>query len=76
MGDGEVVPGRVGRLGPLAMRRLPVTADLLSAAWEHRENVAARDALCVVAGNSIGATLVAADDRLARSVPDLAADLD
>lgn len=63
------------RLGALAMQRLPITASLLAAAWGLRDNVAARDALCVAAADSVGAMLVTTDDRLARSVPHLAADL-
>lgn len=66
----------LGRLGSMSMQRLPITADLLDAAWELRGNVAARDALYVAAASSLGATLVTTDDRLARSVPDLAAELD
>ena len=63
------------RLGSLDMERLPITTDLLAAAWELRDNVAARDALHVAAASAIGATLVTTDHRLARSVPQLAADL-
>lgn len=63
------------RLGSLAMRRLPVTSDLLAAAWDLRDNVAARDALYVAAAVRVGAKLVTTDERLARSVPHLVADL-
>lgn len=63
------------RLGSMAMRRLPITSDLLTAAWVLRDNVAARDALYVAAAQSMGAILVTTDERLARSVPDLVADL-
>ena len=64
------------RLGTLAMQRLPITADLLAASWALRDNVAARDALYVAAATRIGAALVTTDERLARTVPDLTADLD
>jgi predicted nucleic acid-binding protein len=57
------------------MRRLPITSELLAAAWELRDNVAARDALYVAAAVSMGAKLVTTDQRLARAVPDLVADL-
>lgn len=63
------------RLGSLAMRRLPITAELLAAAWELRDNVAARDALYVAAAHGMEAKLVTTDQRLARAVPDLVADL-
>jgi len=74
--DTDEVAVLLGRLGSMAMQRLPITADLLDAAWELRDNVAARDALYVAAASSLGATLVTTDDRLARSAPDLAAELD
>jgi predicted nucleic acid-binding protein len=64
------------RLGSLAVQRLPIRTGLLAAAWEFRDNLAARDALYVAAASSIGATLITTDTRLARSVPGLAADLD
>lgn len=72
--DAEVAT-LLDRLGALAMRRLPITSELLAAAWELRDNVAARDALYVAAAQSMEAKLVTTDERLARSVPDLIADL-
>lgn len=63
------------RLGSLAVRRFPITTDLLVAAWEMRGSVAARDALYVAAARGMGATLVTTDRRLARAVPELAAPL-
>lgn len=63
------------RLGSLGMRRLPITSALLAAAWELRDNIAARDALYVAAAEGMGAQLVTTDERLARGVPDLVADL-
>lgn len=72
--DAEVVT-LLGRLGSLSMRRLPITSELLAAAWELRDNVAARDALYVAAVEGMAAKLVTTDERLARAVPDLVADL-
>ena len=63
------------RLGSLAIRRLPITAPLLSAAWALRDNVAARDALYVAAARAADAGLVTTDERLARAVPELVVDL-
>ena len=65
----------LGRLGSLAMRRLPITAELLAAAWDLRDNITARDALYVAAAHGMDAKLVTTDQRLARTVPDLVADL-
>ena len=64
------------RLATLSMQRLPITAGLLADAWGLRNNVAARDALYAAAASTLGAMLVTTDHRLARSVPDLVADLD
>lgn len=74
LSDAEVLT-LLHRLGSLAMRRLPITSELLDAAWKLRDNVAARDALYVAAAQSMRAKLVTTDERLARSVPDLIADL-
>lgn len=74
--DADEVAVLLGRLGTMAIQRLPITGDLLESAWRLRENVAARDALHVAAATRIGARLVTTDDRLARSVPDLAVALD
>ena len=60
------------RLATLAMQRLPITPDLLRAAWGLRDNVAARDALYVAAAKAVHGRLLTTDDRLARAVPDLA----
>ena len=72
--DGEVAT-LLGRLGSLAMRRLPIASELLAAAWELRDYVASRDALYVAAADGMRAKLVTTDERLARAVPDLVADL-
>lgn len=71
----EEVTELIERLGTLAMTRLPITADLLRAAWSLRENIAARDALYVALAKATATRLVTTDDRLARAVPDLAAEL-
>ena len=72
----EEVTALLGRLGELAVTRLPITTTLLHAAWGLRGNVAARDALYVAAAQALSAGLVTTDDRLARAVPDVAIDLD
>jgi len=59
----------------LAARRLPITARLLLAAWSLRDNVAARDGLYVAAARALTGGLVTTDDRLARAVPDIVAEL-
>jgi predicted nucleic acid-binding protein len=59
----------LGRLGELAVARLPITTELLEAAWSLRDYVAARDALYVAAAQALDAELVTTDDRLARAVP-------
>lgn len=62
----------LGRLAALAMQRLPITPELLQAAWALRDNVAARDALYVAAAHAVHGHLLTTDDRLARAVPDVA----
>jgi predicted nucleic acid-binding protein len=74
--DTEEVADLLGRLGDLAVTRLPITAALLRAAWALRANVAARDALYIPAARSLSAGLVTTDDRLARAVRDVAVALD
>lgn len=64
------------RLASLAVSRLPITGELLRAAWDLRANVAARDALYVAAARALNAHLVTTDERLARAVPELALQLD
>jgi predicted nucleic acid-binding protein len=65
----------LARQDSLSMQRLPITSDLLAAAWALRDNIAARDALYVAAARGLGANLVSTDDRLVRAIPDLAVDL-
>lgn len=62
----------LARLTGLAMQRLPISPDLLLAAWALRDNVAARDALYVAAAHAVQGRLLTTDDRLARAVPDIA----
>ncbi len=66
----------VRQLSKLAMTRAPISVELLEAAWSLRDNVAARDALYVAAAQSLDASLITTDQRLARAVPDLVAALD
>jgi predicted nucleic acid-binding protein len=74
--DADEVAMLLGRLGELAVTRLPITTTLLHAAWGLRGNVASRDGLYVAAAQALSAGLVTTDDRLARAVPDVAIDLD
>lgn len=62
----------LGRLASLDMRRVPISGELLAAAWSMRDNVAARDALYVAAAQGVEGALITTDERLARAVPDLA----
>lgn len=41
----DEVAGLLRRLADLAVARLPITGELLDAAWALRDNIAARDAL-------------------------------
>ena len=69
-GDGEAarVTRALDRLVQLPVQRLP-TAPLLQRAWELRENIALRDGLYVACAETLGATLLTLDRRLARSAP-------
>ena len=73
---GDLTAGEVDellrRLATLDVRRIPITAALLDAAWHMRDNIAARDALYVAAARDLGCVLLTTDGRLARAVPDLA----
>ena len=68
MNDALVVPALV-ELARAPIRRLPV-APLLEEAWALRDNISLRDALYVVLGRRLEASLLTADARLAR-VPGL-----
>jgi predicted nucleic acid-binding protein len=70
--DPRQVQVRLGLLAALQIERLRITHPLLSSAWELRHNVAARDALYVVAARALGGRLLTTDQRLVRAVPDLA----
>ncbi len=74
--DAEQVAALLGRLGELAVIRLPITTALLRASWALRANVAARDGLYVAAAQALSASLVTTDNRLARAAPDVASDLE
>ncbi|MEX2324640.1 MAG: PIN domain-containing protein [Nitriliruptoraceae bacterium] len=62
-------------LGQLTMRRGPISGALLRAAWALRDNIAMRDALYVATAVAMHARLVTTDDRLARAIPYLGADI-
>lgn len=66
----EDVDTGLDRLAALPAERLPITVELLHAAWQLRENIAARDALYVAAAAALDAKLLTTDARLARAVPD------
>lgn len=74
--DAKEVTVLLNRLSDMVLARIPITADLLEAAWELRHNIAARDALYVALAQGLGAQLVTTDDRLANAVPELVARLD
>lgn len=64
------------RLARLEVRRLAIGGALLDAAWQLRDNIAARDALYVAAARDLDCGLLTTDQHLARAVPDLAVKLD
>lgn len=74
--DGEEITALLHRLATLAARRLPITGQLLLAAWSLRDNVAARDGLYVAAARALAAGIVTTDARLARAVPEIVAELE
>lgn len=61
------------RLSELDLKRLPISIQLLKAAWSLWDNVAARDGLYVAAARGLNGKLVTTDERLARAVPQLVA---
>lgn len=69
---GEAEPARVtralDRLVRLPVERFPI-ARLVQRAWELRENIALRDGLYVACAETLSATLLTLDGRLARSAP-------
>jgi len=56
------------RLVRFPVERFPV-APLVQRAWELRENIALRDGLYIACAETLGATLLTLDGRLARSAP-------
>lgn len=74
--DPDEVTGLLRRLASLPVMRMPITRELLVAAWSFRADVAARDALYVAAARALDASLVTTDERLARAVPELVVELD
>lgn len=71
--DANDVAELLRRLADLAVTRLPITGELLAAAWALRDNIAARDALYVAAARALPGELVTTDDRLARAAADVVA---
>lgn len=75
LGQPEVA-SLLARLADMPMQRLPITADLLRAAWSLRDNVAARAALYVAAAHAVNGRLLTTDQRLARAVPTITVPLE
>ena len=69
-GDAEAarVTRALDRLARLPLERLPI-APLVQRAWELRKNIALRDGLYVACAETLSATLLTLDGRLARSAP-------
>jgi predicted nucleic acid-binding protein len=69
-GDAEaaMVTRALDRLVRLPVERLPI-APLLRRAWELRDNIALRDGLYIACAETLSATLLTLDERLARSAP-------
>lgn len=70
----EVEPA-LRHLADAPIDRLPITGELLAAAWGLRANVAARDALYVAAARGLDACLLTTDGALARACGDVAVEL-
>lgn len=69
-GDAEAarVTRALDRLVRLPVERLPI-APLIQRAWELRDNIALRDGLYIACAETLSATLLTLDGRLARSAP-------
>jgi len=69
-GDAEAsrVTRAIDRLVRLPVERFPI-APLLRRAWDLRGHIAVRDGLYVACAETLGATLLTCDGRLARSAP-------
>jgi predicted nucleic acid-binding protein len=69
---GEAEPASVtralDRLVQLPVERLPI-APLVQRAWQLREHIELRDGLYIACTETLGATLLTLDGRLARSAP-------
>lgn len=66
--EGARVTRALDRLVRLPVARFPI-APLLQRAWELRGHIALRDGLYVACAETLGATLLTCDGRLARSAP-------
>jgi predicted nucleic acid-binding protein len=66
--DAAEVTRALDRLVRLPVERLPI-APLVQRAWELRENIALRDGLYIACAETLDATLLTLDGRLARSAP-------
>lgn len=64
----EAVERSMLRLGRLPIQRFPLP-PLLRRAWDLRENIPLRDGLYVACAETLDATLLTLDSRLARSSP-------
>jgi predicted nucleic acid-binding protein len=71
----DAVDARLRTLSRMNALRLPVTGALMREAWTLRHNVAARDALYVALARRLRGRLLTTDQKLARTVPELAVDL-
>jgi predicted nucleic acid-binding protein len=69
-GDAEParIPRALDRLARLPVERYPI-APLVQRAWALRESIALRDGLYVACAETLSATLLTLDARLARSAP-------
>lgn len=69
------VDHRLRSLSTLRLRRVPISGDLLSRAWQLRDSVAMRDALYVAAAVALNCKVLTTDPRLRRAAPDHTIDL-
>ena len=66
--DASGVTRALDRLVRLPVERFPV-APLIQRAWDLRGHIALRDGLYIACAETLGATLLTLDGRLARSAP-------
>jgi predicted nucleic acid-binding protein len=64
------VPALIRGLAMAPIRREPVTPELLTRAWELRDNATIYDALYVALAERLDATLITADAKAARGIGD------